>query len=221
MKSILPADWRRVLADELQKDYWQNLTNNVEKEYGQQTIFPPADLIFNAFSHCPFSDVKVVILGQDPYHGAGQAMGLAFSVPGDTKIPPSLRNIYKEIEQDLGKEPPQSGDLTHWADQGVLLLNATLTVRAGEAGSHQRLGWETFTDSVIKHISREKDHVVFLLWGNYARAKVGLIDQSKHFVLMAAHPSPLSAYNGFFDCRHFSKTNEYLKANDQTPIEWY
>jgi uracil-DNA glycosylase len=176
--------------------------------------------VFNAFLQCPFDEIRVVILGQDPYHGVGQAHGLAFSVPDGVSLPPSLQNIYKELEKDLGIEIPLSGNLERWAKQGVLLLNATLTVEGGKAGSHQGLGWETFTDTVIKKVSGEKENIVFLLWGKYAQEKGAHIDTTRHLVLTAAHPSPFSAYNGFFNCRHFSKTNMYLKKYNIKEIEW-
>ncbi len=220
MNVQIEDSWRGALADEFEKEYFKTLSASVSAEYLIRTIYPPESLIFNAFNHCAFADVKVVILGQDPYHGPGQAMGLAFSVPDETKVPPSLLNIYKEINADIGTEIPSSGNLARWATQGVLLLNSTLTVRAGEAGAHQGLGWETFTDAVIKKISDEKEHVVFLLWGNYAHSKSSLIDTAKHLVLEAPHPSPLSAHRGFFGCKHFSQTNNYLQKQDYRPITW-
>jgi uracil-DNA glycosylase len=176
--------------------------------------------VFNAFAQCPFDTVKVVILGQDPYHGKGQAHGLAFSVPDHVPIPPSLQNIYKEIKNDIGTDVPQTGNLERWAKQGVLLLNATLTVEQGNPGSHQGRGWEVFTDAVIQKISKEKEHVVFLLWGKFAQSKSSLIDENKHLILKAAHPSPFSAHNGFFGCHHFSKTNSYLQSHGKGPIVW-
>jgi uracil-DNA glycosylase len=212
--------WKKALGEEFEKPYFRNLSRTIKEKYTQGDIFPPSDLIFNALTLCPFEDVRVVILGQDPYHGPGQAHGLSFSVPDGVSQPPSLKNIYKEIKSDLGNEIPASGNLERWAKQGVLLLNATLTVVAGKPGSHQKLGWETFTDTIIKIISRDKEHVVFLLWGNFARAKRALIDDTKHLVLEAPHPSPFSAYTGFFGCRHFSKTNSYLASHGITPIEW-
>jgi uracil-DNA glycosylase len=190
-----------------------------EKEKGM-IIFPPGNRIFSAFDQTPFDKVKVVILGQDPYHGMGQAHGLCFSVNDGIQIPPSLQNIFKELKTDNGFEIPQSGNLSKWANQGVFLLNATLTVRQNEAGSHQKKGWETFTDKVIQHISDQKEHVVFILWGKFAQSKNKLIDTTKHLVLVAAHPSPLSAYNGFLGCKHFSKTNDYLQRNHKEPIDW-
>ena len=183
-------------------------------------IYPHQNLIFNAFEQCLLEEIKVVIIGQDPYHGAGQANGLAFSVNVGQKIPPSLRNIYKELKDDVGFEIPTHGDLTAWAKQGVLLLNSVMTVEEGKPGSHQNKGWETFTDTVINKISGENNGIIFLLWGNYAKSKMELIDASKHYVLTAAHPSPLSAYQGFFHCKHFSKTNEYLLQQGKKPISW-
>lgn len=220
MNVKIAADWNDVLKDEFEKDYFTELAGKVREAYLAGTVFPPPKLIFNAFAQCAFADVCVVIIGQDPYHGAGQAMGLSFSVPDGVAIPPSLRNIYKEIEADLGTKPPQSGDLGRWAEQGVLLLNATLTVRQGSAGSHQGWGWETFTNAVIEKLSSEKEHLVFILWGRYAQEKGKNIDTKKHLVLSAAHPSPLSAHNGFFGCRHFSKANAYLNDNRHQPIKW-
>lgn len=216
---IEPA-WKRLLQSEFDKPYFSDLAAFVRSEYSSRTIYPPAGKIFNAFDLCPFERVKVVILGQDPYHEPGQAHGLCFSVQPGVLFPPSLRNIFKEISQDIGTPCPQSGDLTRWASQGVLLLNAVLTVRAGQAASHQGRGWETFTDAVIRCVSQNRDHVVFILWGGYARKKVPLIDSSRHLILESAHPSPLSAYNGFFGNRHFSKTNEWLLSKGLTPIEW-
>ena len=216
----IEPSWQTALKDEFEKPYFKNLTDTVRTAYLNEVIYPHPKNIFNAFSLCPFSKVKVVILGQDPYHGPNQAHGLSFSVPEGVKIPPSLQNIYKEIKNDLGKDVPKSGNLEHWAKQGVLLLNATLTVRAGEAGSHQKIGWETFTDTIIKTISDQKENVVFLLWGRYAKDKASLIDTKKHLILTASHPSPLSAHNGWFGCKHFSKTNEYLKQHNLGQIEW-
>ncbi len=222
MNVKIENSWKQILQSEFEKDYFEKLAGEVRKAYlaRQHPVYPPAPLIFNAFNLCPFDKVKVVILGQDPYHGAGQAHGLAFSVPKKVKIPPSLQNIYKEIISDIGGEMPNSGNLEHWAKQGVLLLNATLTVRAGEAGAHQGLGWETFTDNVIKTISDKKTNLVFMLWGNFAKSKQNLIDNNKHLILTASHPSPFSAHSGFFGCKHFSKTNEYLKSHDKKPITW-
>ncbi len=220
MQVDIENSWQKALKKEFDKPYFADLTKKVRQAYLDEVIYPHPKNIFNAFSLCPFSKVKVVILGQDPYHGPGQAHGLCFSVPDSEKIPPSLKNIYKEIKSDIGSEIPQSGNLERWAKQGVLLLNATLTVRAGVAGSHQGLGWETFTDTIIKTISDQKEHVVFLLWGKYAQAKASLINSEKHLILTAPHPSPLSAHNGWFGSRHFSQTNTYLKKHDQNPIEW-
>jgi len=216
----LCKSWKNILQTELQKSYYTALWQKLTLDYESRTIYPPEELIFNAFNQTAFADVKVVILGQDPYHGAGQAMGLSFSVPGGVKIPPSLRNIFKEIQSDIGTPAPESGDLTRLAKQGVLLLNSVLTVRGSAAASHANYGWEHFTDAVMKTISNEKDHVVFLLWGTYAGKKTALIDQKKHLVLTAPHPSPLSAHKGFLGCQHFSKTNEYLGRNNQAPIVW-
>ncbi|MDA8596957.1 uracil-DNA glycosylase [Candidatus Pacebacteria bacterium] len=216
----IEQSWKNALTVEFEKDYFADLSTNVRHEYENETIYPPAKLVFNAFNHCSFDDVKVVILGQDPYHGRGQAMGLSFSVPEGVRIPPSLQNIYKEIEADLGVKPLSSGNLERWAKQGVLLLNATLTVRAGEPGSHQGLGWEQFTDAVIEITSDEREHIVFVLWGAYAQSKADLIDDTKHLVLKAPHPSPLSAHRGFFGCQHFSLANEYLQSHALKPIDW-
>ena len=216
----IEESWKPLLQPEFDKDYFRTLTDFVRQEYRTQTVYPPGRLIFNAFNLCPFSQVKVVIIGQDPYPGPGQAHGLCFSVNDGIPFPPSLVNIFKEIKNDIGTEPPATGNLTRWARQGVLLLNATLTVRAHQAGSHQGHGWETFTDSVIRLLADRKEHLVFILWGAYAQRKGAFIDRSKHLVLTSAHPSPLSAYNGFFGNRHFSKTNEYLKAHGMTEIVW-
>lgn len=212
--------WKNILWDEFQSPYFSKLKEFLVQETSSRSIYPPGKLIFNAFDHTPFENIKVVILGQDPYHGSGQAHGLCFSVPPGIKPPPSLVNIFKELKSDLGMEIPLSGNLEAWADQGVLLLNATLTVRAGEAGSHQKQGWETFTDAVIGKISQQKSAVVFLLWGRYAQAKEDLVEGEKHLVLKAAHPSPFSAYNGFFGCRHFSKANEFLISRGIDPVDW-
>ena len=217
--SIEPS-WKLHLQKEFEKAYFMNLVQFVKSEYQTKSIFPPGKLIFNAFNSCPFNDVKVVILGQDPYHGPGQAHGLCFSVPDGVAFPPSLRNIFKEINNDLGLPVPKSGNLTRWANQGVLLLNATLTVQANEAGSHQKKGWETFTDAAIKTLANEKDHLVFILWGAYAHRKAEIIDKNKHLVLESVHPSPLSASRGFFGNHHFSKTNEYLKKYNKNEIIW-
>jgi uracil-DNA glycosylase len=212
--------WKTKLADEFNAPYFQALTGFVKSEYSTQTVYPPGREIFRAFDCCTFDNVKVVILGQDPYHGQGQANGLCFAVREGVRIPPSLLNIFKEIHQDLGKPIGSSGDLQRWAVQGVLLLNATLTVRAGSPGSHQKKGWEDFTDAVIRKISLEKNNVVFLLWGAYAQKKGEIIDRNKHLVLMSAHPSPFSADRGFFGCKHFSKTNQYLKSKGLGEIDW-
>ncbi|MBQ5693790.1 MAG: uracil-DNA glycosylase [Bacteroidaceae bacterium] len=216
----IETSWKQRLAAEFEKDYFIKLTEFVRSEYMRTTIYPPAKLIFNAFDHCPFDKVKVVIIGQDPYHGPGQAHGLCFSVNEGVPNPPSLQNIFKEIQSDLGKPLPANGDLTRWANQGVLLLNATLTVQAHQAGSHQRRGWETFTDAAIRILAEEREHIVFILWGAYAQKKGAFIDRNKHLVLTSAHPSPLSAYNGFFGNKHFSRANEYLKMHGETGIDW-
>ena len=220
MEVKIEKSWKEVLQTEFNKPYFENLVGFVKQEYASHTIFPPAGQIFNAFNTCPFNNVKVVILGQDPYHGPRQAHGLCFSVNDGIQFPPSLQNIFKEINSDLGIPMPKSGNLTRWAEQGVLLLNATLTVRASQAGSHQGRGWEEFTDAVIKIISEKAENVVFILWGSYAIKKKALIDASKHCILTAPHPSPLSSYRGFFGCKHFSQTNTYLTSKGKTPIEW-
>ena len=216
----IEQSWKSHLADEFQKPYFRQLTEFVRQEYQTTTVYPAGKHIFNAFAHCPFDKVKVVLLGQDPYHEPRQAHGLCFSVLEGVPFPPSLMNIFKEIESDIGKPVPANGDLTRWADQGVLLLNATLTVRAHVAGSHQNKGWETFTDAVIDRLNAERNHIVYLLWGSYAQRKGGFINPSRNLVLKSAHPSPLSAYKGFFGNHHFSQTNDYLIASGQTPIEW-
>lgn len=216
----IAQSWKQRLSEEFGKPYFTTLTTFVKQEYQSATIYPPGKEIFRAFDCCDFDSVKVVIIGQDPYHGPGQANGLCFSVRDGQRLPPSLVNIFKEIKNDLGKEIPTSGDLGRWADQGVLLLNATLTVKASSPGSHQNKGWESFTDAVIKKISDEKQNVVFLLWGAYAQKKGEVIDRSKHLVLMSAHPSPFSADRGFFGCKHFSKANQYLKSKGQSEINW-
>lgn len=214
------ATWKAVLQEEFDKPYFLDLTNFIRSEIANgKCIFPPGQLIFNAFDKTPFDKLKVVILGQDPYHGFGQAHGLAFSVPHGITPPPSLVNIFKEIKADLGIDPPAHGNLEHWAEQGVFLLNAMLTVRKSEASSHSKAGWEQFTDAVIRKISDEKTGVVFLLWGNFARQKKTLIDTSKHYVLESTHPSPFSAHN-FFGCRHFSLTNELLRKQGLDEIDW-
>ena len=219
-KVNIHSSWNQVLKSEFGKPYFSELTSFVKDEYKQGTIYPPGSQIFAAFDNCPYDDVKVVILGQDPYHGPKQANGLCFSVSKQVRIPPSLQNIYKELKDDLGKKIPTHGDLEPWAKQGVLMLNATLTVRRGQAGSHQGKGWEEFTDAVVKLLSEEKAGLVFLLWGNYAKRKGEVIDREKHLVLEAAHPSPFSANNGFFGCGHFSQTNEYLLLQGEKEIEW-
>jgi len=221
MNVAISESWKTILSKEFEKNYFSQLTSFVRSEYQSYTCYPKGNEIFAAFDHCSFEDVKVVILGQDPYHGPGQANGLCFSVHDSLAHPPSLMNIYKELEQDVGKPYPASGDLSAWADQGVLLLNATLTVRASEAGSHQRKGWEAFTDAVIQHLSDEKENLVFLLWGGYAKKKGSKIDQNKHQVLTSGHPSPLSANRGYwFGNKHFSQTNSYLKKIGKSQIKW-
>ena len=216
----IESSWKAVLQDEFDKEYFDRLTDFVRNEYKIRLTFPPASLIFNAFDQCPFDNVKVVIIGQDPYHGDGQAHGLCFSVNDGVAFPPSLLNIFKEIERDLGKRPPTSGNLIRWAQQGVLLLNATLTVQAHMAGSHQGKGWETFTDSVIHKLATEKEHLVFMLWGSYAQKKGEFIDLKRHLVLKSVHPSPLSAYRGFIGNNHFSLAKKYLRENGLEEINW-
>lgn len=220
MSVRIEETWKQRLSDEFEKPYFKSLTDFVREEYTQKRVFPPAKLIFNAFDQCPFDDVKVVIVGQDPYHEPGQAHGLCFSVNDGVQIPPSLVNIYKEIQNDLGTPPPTSGNLERWSRQGVLLLNATLTVRAHQAGSHQHKGWEEFTDSAIYHLANERQNLVFILWGAYAQRKGQNIDANRHLVLKSPHPSPLSAHRGFFGNKHFSKTNDYLQAHGISPINW-
>lgn len=216
----IEPSWKQHLAPEFEKPYFVKLTNFVRQEYRTTTCYPPGKLIFNAFNLCPYDKAKVVIIGQDPYHGPGQAHGLCFSVNDGVPFPPSLQNIFKEIQTDLGTPVPQSGNLTRWAEQGVLLLNATLTVRAHQAGSHQRQGWEEFTDAAIKALAEWREHLVFILWGSYAQKKGAFIDRSRHLVLASAHPSPLSAFHGFFGNRHFSLANAYLEQHGETPINW-
>ncbi|MBS1950901.1 MAG: Uracil-DNA glycosylase, family 1 [Cytophagales bacterium] len=216
----IAESWKLKLQAEFDKDYFNQLTTFVKHEYQTHTIYPPGKEIFRAFDCCPFEQVKVVLIGQDPYHGEGQANGLCFSVREGIRQPPSLQNIFKEIQNDLNKSIPVSGDLERWAKQGVLLLNATLTVRASAPGSHQNKGWEAFTDAVIKIISEEKSNIVFLLWGAYAQKKGEMIDRSKHLVLTSAHPSPFSVARGFFGSKHFSKTNDYLRSKGLKEIEW-
>lgn len=216
----IEESWKKVLADEFSQPYFAAIKAFlVQEKQAGKTIYPPGPLIFNAFHQTPFDKVKVVILGQDPYHNPGEAMGLSFSVPKGVRTPPSLQNIYKEIQNSLGIAPPNHGDLTHWAEQGVLLLNAILTVQARTPASHQKIGWQNFTDAVIRHISAEKEGVVFMLWGNFAKQKKALIDQSKHYVLEAAHPSPLAG-NAFQGCGHFAAANEILEKQGKTPIDW-
>lgn len=217
----IEKSWKKVLKNEFEKDYFLHLVAFLKAERAtNKIIYPPGSLIFNAFEKTPFEKVKVVILGQDPYHNPGQANGLSFSVQDGVQLPPSLLNIFKELKSDLGIEISKNGNLEKWAEQGVLLLNASLTVRKNEPGSHGRAGWLTFTDHVIEKISSEKEGIVFLLWGNFAQAKQELIDETKHFVLRAAHPSPLSAARGFFGCKHFSKTNDILMKEGQEPVDW-
>jgi len=216
----IEESWKKQLQEEFEKPYFKNLTEFVRSEYASQTVYPPAKLIFNAFDQCPFENVKVVILGQDPYHGPGQAHGLCFSVNDGVDFPPSLRNIFKEIQSDTGSPIPKSGNLERWARQGVLLLNATLTVRAHLAGSHQKQGWEQFTDAVIHLVADRLENVVFILWGNYAISKGEFINQQKHLILKSVHPSPLSASRGFFGNSQFSKANKYLVQNGKSPILW-
>lgn len=216
----IETSWKQRLQPEFEKEYFARLVSFVKEEYKTKTIYPPGALIFNAFNLCPFDNVKAVIIGQDPYHGEGQAHGLCFSVRDGVAFPPSLINIFREIESDMGYKPLPTGNLERWARQGVLLLNATLTVRAHMAGSHQRKGWEEFTDSAITALNNEKENLVFFLWGAYAQKKGASIDRSKHLVLESVHPSPLSAYNGFFGNRHFSRCNEYLISKGIKPIDW-
>lgn len=220
MNVKIEESWKQRLSEEFQKPYFKNLTDFVRNEYVTKTVYPPAKLIFNAFDTCSFDDVEVVIVGQDPYHEPGQAHGLCFSVNDGIQIPPSLVNIYKEIHDDLGKPIPRSGNLERWAKQGVLLLNATLTVQAHRAGSHQGKGWEEFTDAAIRHLANERENLVFILWGAYAQRKGENIDANRHLVLKSLHPSPLSAHRGFFGNKHFSKTNDYLIAHGKKPIDW-
>jgi uracil-DNA glycosylase len=221
MSITLEKSWKAVLEQEFSKPYMNELRAFLKHEQTHYQVFPPNKLIFNAFEHTPFDQVKVVILGQDPYHNIGQAHGLSFSVQPGVAIPPSLRNMYIELSTDIdGFKAPHHGTLTKWADQGVLLLNAVLTVRAHTAASHQKRGWEIFTDTVIKELSQKRENIVFILWGNYAKQKTKLIDSSKHLIITSAHPSPLSAHNGFFGSKPFSKTNQYLIDHNKTPIDW-
>ncbi len=216
----IEVSWKNALKDEFNSEYFHALRDFLIEEKKKYAIYPSGSDIFSAFDYTPFENVKAVILGQDPYHGKGQANGLCFSVSDGIKPPPSLVNIFKEIKNDLGIETPTTGNLEKWARQGVLLINATLTVRANQAGSHQNKGWEIFTDSIIKNLSENRSGLVFLLWGNFAKAKQQLIDKKKHYILKSAHPSPFSAYNGFFGCKHFSKTNEILKQLGNEEIDW-
>jgi uracil-DNA glycosylase len=221
MNVKIEQSWKDVLSEEFSKPYFQQIVLHIKTEKSQRKIiYPPGQFIFNAFNTTPVDQVKVVILGQDPYHGAGQAHGLCFSVQPGVPPPPSLVNIFKELQDDIGVEIPKHGNLTHWAQQGVFLLNASLTVRAGEPMSHAKIGWATFTDTVIRKISDLKEHVVFMLWGKFAQEKKILIDEAKHLVLKAAHPSPLSAHSGFLGCRHFSKANEWLGSKGISPVDW-
>jgi len=220
MEVKIHLSWKKLLKTEFEKEYFLKLIDFVKYEYTSNVIYPPGPLIFNAFNQTPLDQVKVVILGQDPYHGQGQAHGLAFSVQDGVPLPPSLKNIFKEIKTDLGIDLPSSGNLTRWAEQGVFLLNSVLTVKQSTPGSHSKKGWETFTDSVIKVLSENKEHLVFLLWGNYAISKESLIDEEKHLILKSPHPSPFSADRGFFGCKHFSKTNVYLNKNNISTINW-
>jgi len=216
----IETSWKERLAAEFEKPYFTGLTAFVREEVSKFRVYPPGKLIFNAFDRCPFDQVRVVILGQDPYHGPGQAHGLCFSVPEGVEFPPSLQNIFREVQNDTGTGIPASGNLERWAEQGVFLLNAILTVRAHQAASHRNRGWETFTDAVIRLLNEGHDHLVFLLWGSDAQAKGGIIDSRRHLVLKSAHPSPLSAYRGFFGNHHFSKANEYLLLHGREPIRW-
>ena len=220
MQLNISDSWKNILQTEFDKPYFKNLTDFIDSQYKNHTCFPNKEEIFAAFNYCSFNDLKVVIIGQDPYHGKKQANGLCFSVHEDVTHPPSLKNIFKEIETDLETTYPVSGDLSRWATQGVLLLNATLTVREGEAGSHQQKGWETFTDTVIKKISKKKEDVVFLLWGKFAEKKGSIIDIKKHTIFKAPHPSPLGAWRGWFGSKHFSKTNTFLKDKGKEIIQW-
>lgn len=221
MEVRIEQSWKEQLSQEFSEPYFEQLTTFVRNEYrGDTPIYPPAKLIFNAFDHCPFDAVKVVIIGQDPYHGAGQANGLCFSVNKGIPFPPSLMNIFKEIADDTGAPIPQDGDLTRWSEQGVLLLNATLTVRAASAGSHQKKGWEQFTDAVIRTIAEKRENIVFILWGSYAQKKGAFIDKERHLVLTSPHPSPLSAYQGFFGNHHFTQANDYLRLHGKEEIKW-
>ncbi len=217
----IEPSWKKILEPEFEKDYFRELTKFVKDEYQNGRVYPPPKFLFRAFDLTPFDDVKVVILGQDPYHGDGQANGLCFAVNQGIKLPPSLQNIYKEIKSDTGSDPVfAGGDLEEWAKQGVLLLNATLTVRAGQAGSHQNQGWEQFTDAVVKILSEKKENLVFILWGAYAQKKGAVVDEERHLVIRSPHPSPFSAYSGFFGSQPFTKCNYYLEFNGKEPIKW-
>ncbi len=220
MKSIIPEDWREILKEEFDKPYFVELSKFIDDEYSQGEIFPPRNLIFNALSKCSLDSVKVVIIGQDPYHDVGQAHGLCFSVCDGVKIPPSLANIFKELERDLSLATPSSGNLEWWAEQGVLMLNAVLTVRPHQAASHSKRGWEKFTDAVVKAVAENRIGVVYMLWGKHAQTKCAMVDPSSNLILQSVHPSPLSVYRGFLGCSHFSLANEYLKECGQEPIEW-
>ena len=220
MQVRIDESWRKMLQSEFDKPYFAQLVQFVKQEYASAQCFPPAKLIFNAFDSCPFEKVKVVIIGQDPYHDDGQAHGLSFSVPDGIAFPPSLRNIYQEISNEFGTPIPQSGNLTRWAEQGVLLLNSVLTVRAHQPASHQNRGWEELTDAAIYQLAKYRHNLVFLLWGSYAQRKAAYIDPNEHYVLQTAHPSPLSAYRGFFGCNHFKAANEYLAEHGIEPIQW-
>ncbi len=220
MNVRIAPDWKELLAEEFEADYFARLTEFVRAEYGSHTIYPKGANIFRAFDKCPLDSLKVVIIGQDPYHGEGQANGLCFSVGDGVQFPPSLVNIFKEIESDLGVPVPESGNLDRWAEQGVLLLNSVLTVRAGVAASHAGRGWERFTDAVVKAVASHKQGIVYMLWGSYAQKKASEVDSSRNLVLRAVHPSPLSAYRGFFGCRHFSQANDYLQSIGKSPIVW-
>lgn len=216
----IPENWSKILNEEIEKKYFIDLIECIENEYINKAIYPLKSDIFKALEYCSFNDIKVVLLGQDPYHGEGQAHGLCFSVNEGIKQPPSLKNVFKEIKSDIGKDIPETGNLLHWAKQGILMLNSVMTVKASTPGSHRNKGWEIFTNEIIKKISENKKNIVFLLWGNYAKEKKNLIDINKNKILEAAHPSPFSAYSGFFGCKHFSKTNKYLKENGISEIEW-
>ncbi|MEP0367620.1 MAG: uracil-DNA glycosylase [Cyclobacteriaceae bacterium] len=220
MNVKVETSWKTLLKDEFEKDYFKQLTDFVKTEYADSTVYPPGSQIFRAFDFCPVDDVKVVIIGQDPYHGPGQANGLCFSVAEGVPLPPSLLNIFKELQSDLGKEIPPHGSLERWAKQGVLLLNATLTVRARQAGSHQKKGWEQFTDAAIQKLAEEKEGLVFILWGAYAQNKGAVIDKERHHVIQSPHPSPFAAHRGFFGSKPFSKTNDFLQASGRAEISW-